>query len=169
MLFRSQKHNENFTRSYRSWFGALYKDKYDYMGDFELMRTAFLLDLGLYYLGVAGPLYQKGAEALNLGVFITPRSMPVCRLMTTYNRRFAAMARMRRERGTFGRMNDQQRFMFGGFTFERNGANSNRILKSLARWGWFEITEGWRSWFGEKRVALPTLKEAPGATVTSPA
>ncbi len=163
-----QKHNEDFSRSYVGWFNALYKDKYDYMGDFELMRTAFLLDLGLYYLGVAGPIYQQGVKALSLGVFITPRSVPACRLMSAYNRRFAAMARTRRERGTFGRRNDGQRFMFGGFTFERNGANSKQILKSLASWGWFEITEGWRSWFGEKR-ASSAMKEAPAAPVTSAA
>ncbi len=164
----AQTHNENFIRSYNRWFLALYKDKYDYMGDFELMRTAFLLDLGLYYLGVAGLIYQQGVKALSLGVFITPPSKPVYLLMSAYNRRFAAIGRTRRERGTFGRMNDGQRFMFGGFTFERNGANSKHVAKALVRWGWFEITEGWRSWFGEKRPAQSTMKET-AATVTSPA
>jgi flavin-dependent dehydrogenase len=154
------KHNENFTRSYSRWFTALYKDKYDYMGDFELMRTAFLLDLGLYYLGVAGLLYKEGEKALSYGIFITSRSMPVYHLMRTYNRRLAAMARERRERGTFGRMNDCQRFMFGGFTFERDGANTKHILKALLRWGWLEVTEGWRTWFLEKPKAVPALKQA---------
>ena len=164
-----QRHNEDFTRSYNCWFNALYKDKYDYLGDFELMRTAFLLDLGLYYLGVAGLIYKQGPKALSLGVFITPPSQPVYRLMSTYNRRFAAMARMRRERGTFGRQNHGQRFMFGGFTFERDGANTKHLAKALLRWGWFELTEGWRTWFGEKRSTMPALKEAPATSVTSAA
>ena len=160
-------HNENFVRSHACWFTALYKDKYDYLGDFELMRTAFLLDLGLYYLGVAGLLYKEGAEALRYGVFITPPSMPVYRLMSTYNRRLAAMARMRRERGTFGRHNDRQRFLFGGYTFERDGANTKHIAKALCRWGWLEVTEGWRSWFAAQRAATP-VPSAP-AVVTTPA
>jgi flavin-dependent dehydrogenase len=156
-----EKHNENFTRSYGRWFDALYKDKYDYLGDFELMRTAFLLDLGLYYLGVASLLYREGAKALSYGVFITPPSRPVYHLMRTYNRRFAAIARLRRERGTFGRMNDGRRFLFGGFTFERNGVNSKHLLRALLHWGWLEITEGWRSWFGGKPAARPSLAQAP--------
>ena len=156
------QHNENFTRSHACWFHALYKDKYDYLGDFELMRTVFLLDLGLYYLGVAGPIYQQGAEALRLGVFIAPRSRPVYRLMRTYNRRFAAMARTRRARGTFGRRNDGQRFLFGGYTFERDGANTKHLAQALLHWGWLEVTEGWRSWFAEERAVEATLHCVPG-------
>ncbi len=163
-----EKHNRNFTRSQSCWFNALYKDKYDYIGDFDLMRTAFILDLGLYYLGVAGLIYKQGHDALRYGVFITPPSQPVYHLMRTYNRRFAAMARTRRERGTFGRMNDAQRFMFGGFTFERDGANSKHLVKALLRWGVLEITEGWRSWFESERKLAPMTEGSP-APATSPA
>ena len=159
-----EKHNIQFTRSYASWFEALYKDKYDYMGDFDLMRTAFLLDLGLYYLGVAGLLYREGPAALRYGVFITPPSRPVFHLMRTYNRRLASISRARRARGVFGRKNDCQRFMFGGFTFERNGANAKHMLKALLYWGWLEITEGWRSWFAKKHAPRPLPAESPAAT-----
>src|SRR5205085_9068740 len=101
-------------------------------------------------------------------VFITPPSRPVYHLMRTYNRRLAAIARTRRERGSFGRMNDRQRFMFGGFTFERDGANSKHLLKALLGWGWFEITEGWRSWFAGERKTMPNVRETP-APATTPA
>jgi replication-associated recombination protein RarA len=57
-----QKHNEDFIRSHERWFSALYKDKYDYLGDFELIRTAVLPDLGLLYLGGAGLLYCFAAN-----------------------------------------------------------------------------------------------------------
>ena len=87
--------------------------------------------------------------------------MPVYHIMRTYNRRFAAISRTRRERGTFGRMNDAHRFMFGGFTFERDGANTKHLAKAFLRWGWLEITEGWRSWFANKRAPRPVLAEAP--------
>lgn len=155
------KHNHDFARSYKWWFEALYKDKYDYLGDYELMRTVFLLDLGLYYLGVAGLIYQNGSKTLGDGMFITRPSVIAYHFIRTYNRRFAAIARMRRENGTFGRMNHARRFMFGGFTFERNGANSKHILKALLYWGWLEVTEGWRSWFAGKPVPRPVLAEAP--------
>jgi flavin-dependent dehydrogenase len=163
---RAQRHHDDFSRSYTCWFNALYKDKYDYLGDFELMRTVFLLDLGLYYLGVAGLIYKQGDEALKLGVFITPPSRPVYRLMSTYNRRFAAMARVRRERGVFGRRNDGQRFLFGGYTFERDGANTKHLAKALLHWGWLELTEGWRTWFAPSAVPRSANAAAPA---TSPA
>ena len=154
---------QNFTRSYERWFRALYKDKYDYLGDFELMRTAFLLDLGLYYLGVAGLIYKQGVKAFDYGVFLTPPSVPVYHLMRTYNRRLAAIARARRERRTFGRFNDCRRFLFGGFTFERDGANGKHLFKALARWLALEMTEGWRTWFAEaeRREPLATAMPSP--------
>lgn len=157
----AQQYNADFTRSYDHWFRALYKDKYDYLGDFEIMRTAFLLDLGLYYLGVAGLLYSEGNKALDYGVFVTPPSEPVFRLMSTYNRRLAAIARKRRELGTFGQMNDRQRFMFGGFTFERNSMNGKHIAKALGQWLRLEITEGWRTWFSKEDAVSPALAAAP--------
>jgi flavin-dependent dehydrogenase len=157
----AQKYDADFTHSYQCWFRALYKDKYDYFGDFELMRTAFLLDLGLYYLGVAGLIYQQGEKALDYGVFITSRSGPVFKLMSTYNRRIAAIGRKRRELGTFGRMNDRQRFMFGGYTFERNGANGSWLLKAFRQWLWLELTEGWRTWF--RRESTPVSSSTMAA------
>ena len=106
-------------------------------------------------------IYQERTNARRYGIFITPPSVPVFHLMRTYNRRFAAMARKRRGRGTFGRQNDCQRFMFGGYTFERDGANTKHLAKALLHWARLELTEGWRSWFSAKSVAIPSLKEAP--------
>lgn len=161
-----EHYNRAFTHSYERWFHALYKDKYDYLGDFELMRTAFVLDLGLYYLGVAGLLYQEGSLALNYGIFMTPPSVPVFHLMRTYNRRFAAMARHRRQCDTFGRRNHQEQFMFGGFTLERNGANAKHLLKALLHWGWLELTEGWRTWFAREPAPAPAANPVAVAAET---
>src|SRR6059036_706787 len=93
---RIAKHNRDFTVSYRRWFEAVYQDKYEYMGDYDLMRLAFLLDLGLYYLGVAAQPFQRGPRALRETVFSTRPSVPFFRLMRCYNRRFAKIARARR-------------------------------------------------------------------------
>src|SRR5204863_7357270 len=70
------KHNRDFKRSYERWFQAIYQDKYQYMGEFDLMRMAFLLDLGLYYFGVASQPFKRGAKALTEPVFTTPPSIP---------------------------------------------------------------------------------------------
>jgi len=68
------KHNLDFARSYKRWFQAVYQDKYEYMGEFDLMRLAFLLDLGFYIQGVASQPAKRGAKALSEPVF--PRLHP---------------------------------------------------------------------------------------------
>jgi hypothetical protein len=144
-------HNETFTKSYQHWFQAVYQDKYEYLGDFDLMRVAFQLDLGLYYLGVASQPYKFGARALRVPVFSTPPSVPFFRLMRAYNRRFARMGASRRARGTWGRHNTAQRFLVPGFSFAP-GSNI-KLAKALTAWAWLEVTEGWRTWFGSSHNA----------------
>src|SRR5262245_10010465 len=142
---RLARHNAAFTRSYARWFEALYLNKYEYMGDFELMRLGFLLDLGFYYLGVASQPYKRGPNALREPVFTTRPSVPVYYLMRLYNRRLAAMARARHARGTWGRKNNDYRFLFTGYTFARSSAK--HIVKALLSYFALELCEGWRSWF----------------------
>jgi flavin-dependent dehydrogenase len=139
------RQNHHFHRSYWRWFEALYRDKYVYMGDFDLMRMAFLLDLGLYYLGVAWPAYRLGTPALLSPAFATDRATPAFLLMQMYNRRLAQIARARRERGCFGRSNANQRFLFAGYTFSLWSLKP--LFKALFGWARLEMQEGWRTWF----------------------
>lgn len=145
------QHNTTFARSYDRWFEAVYENKYAYLGDYELMRLAFVLDLGLYYLGVVSQPFKFGPNALKQPVFSTPPSVPVFHLMRAYNRRFAAIAETRRARGTFGRQNDRERFLFGGYSLEPSSARP--VLTALLRWMALELKEGWRSW--GRRPAVP--------------
>ena len=154
-----ERHNRVFTRSYARWFEGVYKDKYEYLGDYDLMRLAFLLDLGMYYLGVASQPFKRGIDGLRDPVFSTKPSVPFYHLMRTYDRRFAAMARVRRRRGVWGRNNAGRRFMFGGYTFA--GSSSMPIVTALLGWLRLEITEGWRSWFASVQKAKPALKSMP--------
>src|SRR5437763_13593607 len=48
-------YNEQYPITYRLWFETLYKDKYYYMGDAELMAAALLLDGGTYFIGLLIP------------------------------------------------------------------------------------------------------------------
>jgi flavin-dependent dehydrogenase len=145
------KHNRDFGVSYARWFEAVYKDKYEYMGDYDLMRLAFLLDLGFYYLGVASQPFKRGAAGLRETVFSTRPSVPFFCLMRCYNRRFARIARARKRRGAWGRKNHAQRFLFGGFTFARSSITP--VLNALACWAILELREGWRTWFRTREAA----------------
>jgi hypothetical protein len=161
-----QEHNRLFTRSYQRWFEAVYKDKYEYMGDFELMRTVFRLDLGLYYLGIVSQPFLMGPKGLLQPPFATRGSVPVYHLMRTYNRRFAAMARERKRRGVWGKANHRQRFLVQSFSVSPSDAP--QLLRPLFEWLMFELTEGWRTWFARKAAAEPSKAVGP-APATMPA
>jgi len=124
-----EQHNRTFIRSYARWFEAVYKDKYEYMGDYDLMRLGFLLDLGLYYLGVAAQPFKRGYEGFLEPVFTTAPSVPFYKLMSLYGRRLAAIARTRHQRGSWGKHNSKERFLFGGYTFAR--ASARHIIGAL--------------------------------------
>jgi flavin-dependent dehydrogenase len=151
------EYNRDFVRSYDRWFEAIYRNKYEYLGDYELMRLGFLLDLGMYYLGLAAQPYKRGIAGLREPVFTTAPSVPIYHLMRAYNRRLASIARCRRARGTWGRRNANRRFMFGGYTF--GPASAKHVLKALLGWAWLEVTEGWRSWIAPKPTTV--VNEAP--------
>jgi hypothetical protein len=118
------------------------------MGDYDLMRVAFLMDLGFYYLGIASQPFKRGPRALLEPVFSTAPSVPFFHFMRAYNRRFASMARARRRRNCWGKGNHAQRFLIPGYTFSPVG--SWFIAKAISRWAMLELTEGWRSWFQRK-------------------
>jgi len=156
------RHNRNFAGSYKRWFNAIYKNKYEYMGEFDLMRLAFILDIGLYYTGVVSQPFRRGPESYYEPIFSTIPSIPFYWLMRTYNRRLAAMARDRRRRQARGRTNAGRRFLFPGFSFAL--PTQMRIVRGLAGWARLEITEGWRTWFrAEPAPANPELRPAPAS------
>jgi flavin-dependent dehydrogenase len=138
------RHNDVFSRSYHRWFEAVYRDKYEYMGEFDLMRIAFLLDLGLYYLGIVSQPFKKGISGLLAPPFSEPLSRPVFRIMRAYNRRLAQIARRRRALGQLGHMNRGRRCLADGFTLSRS--DIRLILKILFQWCCLELIESCRSW-----------------------
>ena len=74
MRERIERHNRDFANSHRCWFEAVYKDKYEYMGEFDLMSLAFTMDLGFYYLGIASQPFKMGIKALLVPPFSDPLS-----------------------------------------------------------------------------------------------
>jgi hypothetical protein len=160
---RIKEHNRTFNESYRGWFKALYKDKYEYMGEFDLLRIAFFLDLGLYYLGIVSQPFKLGPKALLAPPFSVPMSRPFFFLMSTYNRRFAQIARRRRRLGMLGKKNRAHRYLNNGFTL--SPGDSRLVVKTLLKWFWLEVTEGWHSW-GER---AETTAKIPAGDLAGPA
>jgi len=150
---RVARHNANFSASHDRWFDAIYRDKYFYMGDYELMTLAFRLDLGSYYLGVVARPFKLGAAALETPPFAPNGGRAAGILMALYNRRLAAIARSRMRRGTWGRRNSGR--YLGFISYELNRRLLPRVAGQLLVWMLLEAREGWRSWFA------PRAREAP--------
>ena len=125
------------------------------MGEYDLMRLAFLLDLGLYYLGIVSQPFKMGIKGLLAPPFSEPLARPVFTLMRTYNRRFAQIARRRRRLDQLGRTNRANRCLANGFTLSRSDVRL--IFKMLLQWGWLELTEGWRSWRKTVRAGVSAV------------
>ncbi|HEU0272969.1 MAG TPA: NAD(P)/FAD-dependent oxidoreductase [Candidatus Udaeobacter sp.] len=132
-------HNRDFAMCHRCWFEAVYKDKYEYMGEFDLMSTALIFDLCLYYMGVASRPYRHGENALLVPPFSGMATGPIFRFMRTYNRRFAEIARRRRERRTLGKMNCAHRCLIPGFKL--HSTNPKLFAQGFAKWARVELGE----------------------------
>jgi flavin-dependent dehydrogenase len=134
-----EKHNRDLAKSHRCWFEAVYKDKYEYMGEFDLMSTALIFDLCLYYLGVVSRIFKYGENALLVPPFSATGVGPIFRFMRTYNRRFAEIARRRRKRRMLGNTNRAQRCLIPGFKL--HSANSKLFAQGFAKWARVELAE----------------------------
>ncbi len=169
MSERIARYNQDFARSHRGWFEALYKDKYEYMGEWDLMSLAFRLDLGLYYFGVVSQPFKYGETALTQPPFSKPISRPFLALMRTYNRRLSAIARLRRREGRLGASNAGRRCLIPGYTLQ--AGDLWQITKALGGWAALELREGWRSWFDpETTSGAPEADSNPTRkTVSAPA
>ncbi|HEX4086956.1 MAG TPA: NAD(P)/FAD-dependent oxidoreductase [Chthoniobacteraceae bacterium] len=155
---RIEQHNRDFARSYHRWFEALYKDKYEYLGEFDLMSLAFRLDLGLYYFGVVSQPFKYGAQALASPPFSRSISAPFHRLMRFYNQRLVRIARRRREAGMLGMTNRGKRCIIPGFTLTRS--DLRLLLEAFAQYLLLELKEGWRSWGAADADPMPAIQPA---------
>ena len=129
---RRRYYNEQFPITYRLWFETLYKDKYHYMGDAELMSAALLLDVGSYLVGLVSPLYRNPErEFLRLPFEGVPGRV-VGRMMKFYNRRLVILAKRRLAAGCYGNANAGWRELYDGFV--PDARVRKLIRKGLFRW-----------------------------------
>lgn len=152
---REQLHyyNEQYPITYQLWFETLYKDKYFYMGDAELMSAALLLDVGMYFVGLVRPVYANPeAEFLHLP-FEGAAGRLFGGMMKFYNRRLVALAKRRLKAGCFARRNTGWRELYDGFV--PDARVGKLIRKGLYRW--------WRAELANLRLLL-----APGRKSSAP-
>ena len=109
------------------------------------MTLAFRLDLGTYYLGVLSQPVKWGEQTLAIPAFARRGSGLGAKLISLYNRRFAAIARDRLARGQWGESNRGNYFPFVSYQLDRR--LRWRIVWALLLWGGLELREGWRTWF----------------------
>jgi flavin-dependent dehydrogenase len=131
-------YNEQYPITYRLWFETLYKDKYYYMGDAELMSAALLLDVGMYFIGLVIPVYRDPEKEFLRLPFEGAAGRVVGGLMKFYNRRLVALAQRRLATGCYGKRNAGWRELYDGFV--PDGRVRKLIRKGLFRWWRAELT-----------------------------
>ncbi|MGZ5022395.1 MAG: hypothetical protein ACXWFY_08275, partial [Chthoniobacterales bacterium] len=143
---------------YRSWFETLYKDKYSYMGDAELMSAALLLDVACYFVGLVTPLYHNPEREFGKLPFEGTPGRVVAAMMKFYNRRLVRLAKRRLTSGCYGRRNAGWRELYDGFVPDFRVRKMLR--KGLLRW--------WKAELINLRLILTAGARMPAATAPAP-
>jgi flavin-dependent dehydrogenase len=159
---RIAEHNAAFTRSYARFFDAVYRDKYYYMGESDLLSAAFILDTAHYYIFLVTPAYRFMKKFYWMPVLGPKPAFLSYHLMRFYNLRFKAIADGRRRFGTAGERNDGRRI---NAYFNLNLAPAHMLLRGLRIWAAAELDLfglHLRSALGRKRTV-----PAPAADLTT--
>ena len=104
-------YNREYPISYRRWFEALYRDKYHYLGDAEIMWAAFLMDVATYFIGPVRLVYDFPDVEWGVLPYRGGAGTFFAKFMAFYNRRLAAIAKKRHERGVYGKKNLGERYL----------------------------------------------------------
>jgi hypothetical protein len=135
---RVRDYNQQYPIMYRYWFEALYKDKYYYMGDAELMSAALLLDVASYYFGLVIPAYKNPEKAFSDLPFRGRPGRIAARMIGFYNRRLVTLGKRRYATGYLGKRNGGWRELYDGFV--PDSRVSKLLRKGLWRWFKAELT-----------------------------
>ena len=163
---RIAEHNEIFLRSYHRFFQSIYKDKYFYMGEHDLLSASFLIETAQYYIFVVIPAYRLAGKFQWMPVLGPKPAFISYHLMRIYNRRFKAIVLARRAAGEAGRRNDGRRVKA---LFDLQTAPFRMAARGLKIWLLAEIDNARltvKRVFARKGAGEP--KEAPVEESASP-
>jgi flavin-dependent dehydrogenase len=133
---RIDEHNATFVRSYHRFFQSVFRDKYYYMGEQDLLSASFLLDTAQYYIFIVIPAYRVRGRFVGMPVLGHKRASFNYRFMRCYNRRFKTIALARRRLGAEGRRNHGRRLKP---YFSLGWAPLRMTLRGLRMWGVAEL------------------------------
>lgn len=142
-----------YKRSYHLWFESLYKGKYEYLGDAELVRIAFIMDLGTYFIGPVRLVYDHPEFEWTRLPYDGPAGNLFAKFMSWYNRRLHLLAKKRLAKGTYGAWNNGMDLTLG------QSYTPNYSAFAFLRWGLrLLLMAELRTFFSRsKKVAEPDL------------
>lgn len=158
---RIDEHNATFVRSYHRFFRSIYKDKYFYMGEHDLLSASVLIETAQYYIFVVIPAYNFFGKFHWMPVLGPRPALISYNLMRIYNRRFKAIALNRRAAGEAGRRNDGRRVKF---LFDLKTAPFRMVARGLKIWAFAELDNARlavKRLFGGRREAEAAAGEMP--------
>jgi hypothetical protein len=165
---RIDDHNATFLRSYDRFFRAVYKDKYFYMGESDLLSASFLMDTAQYYIFVVTPAYRLMKKFLWMPVLGPKPAFISYHLMSIYNRRFKSIAMARRTIGEAALRNDGRRVKA---YYNLSVAPFHMALRGMKLWMWAELdnvrVQVKRLQRRRKRDVIPSVSEEPGRPVST--
>ncbi len=152
-----------YKRSYRLWFESLYKGKYEYLGDAELVRISFIMDLGTYFVGPVRLVYDNPDYEFGRLPYDGPAGTFFAKFMALYNRRLNTMAKKRLVKGTYGAWNTGMDLTLG------QSYTPDFTAFRFLRWGvrlW--LMAELRTLFGRASKKMPATAEEPMAKSAMP-
>jgi flavin-dependent dehydrogenase len=152
-------YNQQYPITYRFWFESLYKDKYYYMGDADLMSAALLLDVSSYYLSLVRTAYRDPEHEFLKLPFRGLGGRFAAGMMKFYNRRLVALAKRRWATGYYGRRNSGWRELYDGFV--PDARIRKQIWRGLRRW--------WKCELINLRLMLTVRAPVPASEVSATA
>jgi flavin-dependent dehydrogenase len=159
---RIAEHNATFDRSYHRFFQAIYRDKYFYMGEHDLLSASFLMDTAQYYIFVVMPAYLLFGKFFWMPVLGPKPAFLSYHMMRIYNRRFKAIALARRAAGEAGRRNDGRRVRA---LYDLKIAPFHMAAKGVKLWLFAEVDNARlavkRLFSGKRGVAVAPSEEMP--------
>ncbi len=136
VAMRIAEHNETFLRSYHRFFRAVYKDKYFYMGELDLLSASFLIDTAQYYIFVVIPAYRVMKKFHWMPVLGPKPAFISYHLMNLYNRRFKSIALARRAVGEAALRNNGRRI---SAYYNLSLSPFHMAARGLKLWMWAEV------------------------------
>jgi flavin-dependent dehydrogenase len=133
---RITEHNEAFVRSYTRFFRCIFKDKYYYMGEADLLAAAMILDTAHYYIFVVIPAYRIARKFVWMPVLGPKPAFFSYHFIKLYHRRFKSIAMARRAAGEAGTRNDGRRIKA---YFNLNLSPAHMFLRGVKLWAFAEM------------------------------